>query len=157
MHITAPPYDNISNDSPGDRYTLLCIFPQLTPARGHKNDPNSQFHHCSTPHIGIRANRCCTQILHATRVCYTTGDLTLATISAWESPQIAQLMMRTTTRGRGGGGSILQGRALVLLRGGLTQKERGDKGCRRAGDIERDSGIKIGTPMPNESNDELVL
>ncbi len=45
----------------------------------------------------------------------------------------------------------------MLLRGGLTWKERGDEGCRRAGDIKRDSRIKIGMPMPNESDNELVL
>ncbi|SJL03262.1 uncharacterized protein ARMOST_06614 [Armillaria ostoyae] len=84
----------------------------------------------------------------------TSGDLTSATILAWEGPRSAQPTMRTTT---GTGGFLLQGGALALSWGGLTWKERRDGGSRRAGDVERDSRIKIGTLMLNDSSDKYII
>ncbi|SJL18596.1 uncharacterized protein ARMOST_22193 [Armillaria ostoyae] len=57
----------------------------------------------------------------------------------------------------GDGGFLLRGGALALSWGGLTRKERRDGGSRRAGDVERDGGIKIGTSTPNDSDDKHTL
>ncbi len=54
-------------------------------------------------------------------------------------------------------GFVLWGRAMGLTLGGLTHKERRGGGFRRAGDVERDGGIKIRTPTLNDSDDKHAL
>ncbi len=94
---------------------------------------------------------------------YTSGDLTSAAISAREGPRSAQLTTRTATLSTTTrmttetGGFLLRGGALELSWGGHTRKERRDRGSRRAGDVERDGRIKIGTSTPNDSDDEHTL
>ncbi len=155
MHITVPPYDNISNNSPEDHYTLLCIFPQLTPARGHKNDPNSQFHTAAHPtsasglitvaHKFCMLQECAIQLGFDIGHNLSMGEPTNCTTNDEDNY-------------RGGGGWITTARqGPGAAQGGLTQR-RGE--TKDAGEQETSSGtvgIKIGTPMPNESNDELVL
>ncbi len=52
---------------------------------------------------------------------------------------------------------VLWGRAMGLPCGGLTQKERRDGRLRRAGDVEWDGRMKVGTPTLNDSDKKHAL
>ncbi len=113
--------------------------------------------------IEIGANRCRVHLLHTTKVWYMLRDSISAFISMLEAPQNPQLMTRTTMPSMmimtitGVGEFLLSSGAMALSWGGLTQKEGRNGGHRRAREVERDGGTKIGTPTANQDSSDYTL
>ncbi len=125
---------------------------------GYESDPHPHLNPSSTSCIEIGTNCFCIQLPHTTRVCNTSGDSTLVTISAREKllkAQMAITMMTTKTTAittAWGGVVILCSSAMGWSRREMLGKESTEGRCRKVGDVEEKGAMMIGT-LTADDND----